>query len=340
MNNKFLTFKEFKTLFQISENNDLVEGFFKWQIDNWEFARKNYETLKELQIKEFEFSDTNIIVQYNPHRVGSTLALTDEKAIANRKCFLCNENLHSEQNGLRLTDNYTLLVNPFPIIPVHFTAKFNVHLPQKISENFYEILKGAKILGEKYFLLYNGPEAGASVPEHRHFQGGGKAFFPLINEVGEILLSGLHRKIHPKIELISRNNEAELYGITDELRRYFVITGNNAKEVEVIFFKLFAKMEELFPSEKETKLNLVSTIEKGKHLLFIFPRKAHRPKCFYAEDETKLLVSPATLDFGGIVVLPREEDFNKINSDKIREIFSEVSFSREDFLKLISSLQL
>ena len=335
---KFYTRDKFREKFNLNDSDDLFNEFFNWQNNEWEFARKNYDTLKELKVREFNFPDASVVVQFNPHRVGSTLALIDEKSIANRKCFLCDDNLHPEQKGIKLTENYTLLVNPFPIIPVHFTAKFNEHHPQKISDNFIEILEGAETLGEKYFLLYNGPEAGASVPEHRHFQGGTRKHFPLVNFIDEILSGYKSGSGLPHIKEEKNISNAVLYSVRDTLRRILVIKGRDKKAIEKLFFMVYGAMTNLFPSAKETKLNLVSTMMNGEHLLFIFPRKAHRPRCFYTEGDEQLLVSPATLDFGGVVVLPREEDFKKITKYNIEQIFSDVAFSEDMFSALLTKL--
>ncbi len=345
MGKKVYTVDEFIKLPEIEHSGDFVKDFFDWQISKWDFAKNNYDSLHSLKVKHFYFSKASVSVQYNPHRVGSTLALVDEEAIAKRKCFLCNENLHDEQNGIMLTENYTLLVNPFPIIPLHFTVKFNNHLPQKISENFVEILEGAKILGGKYFLLYNGPEAGASVPEHRHFQGGTKKHFPFLQEIIATLsgIKSIGNISLPDKRLIKEEvfekNSALLFSISDGLRNYFVIKGNQISLIDKLFFELFNSMTTLFPSAKETKLNLISTIDNGNHILIIFPRAKHRPDCFYAEGKDKLLVSPATLDFGGIMVLPREEDYRKISPEIIAQIFSEVGYGKRDFNKLVSALE-
>jgi len=345
MGKKVYSISEFNNLPELKQSGDFAKDFFYWQIAKWDFAKNNYDTLQSLKVKHFYFSKTSVSVQYNPHRVGSTLALVDDAGIAKRKCFLCEENLHEEQSGIKLTENYTLLVNPFPIIPIHFTAKFSQHLPQKISENFAEILKGAKTLGENYFLLYNGPEAGASVPEHRHFQGGTKKHFPILKEI-TAALSGfkptsnlLLPDIHLLKEQVSGQNSALLFTVSDGLRNYFVIKGNDISLIEKLFFNLFDKMTLLFPSTKETKLNLISTVENRNHILVIFPRAKHRPHYFYSEGKDKLLVSPATLDFGGIMVLPREEDYMKINTEIIKRIYSEVGYGNSTFKRLVSVLK-
>ncbi len=339
MSNKFFSIDEIKSELQIPKQKCFVEPFFNWQISEWQFARENYTALKSIKIKQFNFSGTSVIVQYNPHRAGSITALTDKKSIANRKCFLCDENLHAEQSGIKLTSNYILLVNPFPVISMHFTAKFNLHVPQKISENFIEILYGAKTLGENYFLLYNGAEAGASVPEHRHFQGGAKNQFPIISDIIHSINNSGKADSELTLTEVLDFKQAKLFAVQDEIRNYFLITGVHAYEIEKLFFNLFDILTDLFGTENETKLNLVSTVENGKHYLFIFPRAKHHPSCFFEEGEKQLLVRPSTLDIGGIVVVSREEDFNKITKENIKEIFKEVSIGSKDFNYIISKVK-
>lgn len=339
MSDKFFSVEEIKQKLNIPNNKNFVNVFFNWQVSNWQFAKDNYTALKSIKTKRFDFSGTSVIVQYNPHRIGSALALIDDESIANRKCFLCDENLHAEQTGIKLTSNYTLLVNPFPIISQHFTAKFNTHLPQKISENFIEILLGAKTLGNLYFLLYNGPEAGASVPEHRHFQGGAKNCFPIVSNLIQAIAGMTGSNYAPVINQINELNNAKVFSVQDELRNYFVITGTNITAIEKLFFRLFDILTKLFPSNKETKLNLISAVERETHYLIVFPRAKHRPSFYYKKNEERLIVSPATLDFGGIIVLPREEDFNKISKQNIKDIFSEVGVNGNDFKQIISDMK-
>ena len=62
----------------------------------------------------------------------------------------------------------------------------------------------------------------------------------------------------------------------------------------------------------------------------LFPRRRHRPDCYFAEDEARMLVSPGALDMAGIIVTPREEDFDRITADDIRLIYEQVGISADD----------
>jgi len=65
--------------------------------------------------------------------------------------------------------------------------------------------------------------------------------------------------------------------------------------------------------------------------VIIFLRSKHRPECFYKDDPERMLISPAAIDLGGIVVSPREEDFVRIDKEFLRSIFREVSLDQETF---------
>lgn len=61
------------------------------------------------------------MAQFNPARMVSTGASIDKASISKRPCFLCKENRPQEQQIKRFDDNFDILVNPYPILPVHFT---------------------------------------------------------------------------------------------------------------------------------------------------------------------------------------------------------------------------
>jgi hypothetical protein len=309
-------------------NDDPAEEFFNFQISSWNFAKANYSALEKAQFKKFVFPNATVFVQHNPARAISTFAETARETIADRKCFLCDENLYPEQIGLAINENFTMLVNPYPIVSRHFTIKFNKHVPQKISDNFGDFLASARFLGEKYFVLYNGPDCGASVPEHRHFQAGIASELPIINEIKaycEREREFIERRI------LTREEGKNIRRVYDGLRAYYLLCNENEDELTANFFELFRELERRFPSERETKINLLLFVYRGKLTLGVFPRKNHRPQTFYDEDGIK--ISPATLDYGGLMVAPRKEDFEKIDKKGIKKIFGDVAFEASELFK-------
>jgi hypothetical protein len=72
--------------------------------------------------------------------------------------------------------------------------------------------------------------------------------------------------------------------------------------------------------------------------VLIFPRAKHRPSHYYKEGSDRILVSPATTEMGGLIILPREEDILKINKELIEEVFKEVVISEDQFKYVCKTL--
>ena len=96
---------------------------------------KRFEELKGVQTREVG----SALAQFNPARLVSTGAKIDKATLAKRPCFLCEKNRPSEQIVLSFGEGFDILVNPFPILPVHFTIPSRHHQLQAIAENYVQI---------------------------------------------------------------------------------------------------------------------------------------------------------------------------------------------------------
>ncbi len=139
------------------------------QINDWDKLDDGYKNLSSLKTKSFRFDDYNIKIQYNAGRIYSTSAKVDVDSIKSRSCFLCEKNLPVEQRGFKLLENYLLLCNPYPVFPEHFTIVTVNHKPQEISSSFSDFVMLSKLLSDNYTVIYNGPQCGASAPDHAWF---------------------------------------------------------------------------------------------------------------------------------------------------------------------------
>ena len=73
--------------------------------------------------------------------------------------------------------------------------------------------------------------------------------------------------------------------------------------------------------------------------IHLFPRKLHRPSQFFAEGDAQILISPASVDFGGVFILPRKEDFDKITTADIVSVFEQVTVDDAVFSELKNFLK-
>ena len=94
-------------------------------------------------------------------------------------------------------------------------------------------------------------------------------------------------------------------------------------------FKTVYDSMELKPGDDEPMMNVLAWMEDGKWIICIFPRELHRPACYTAEGDQNILISPASVDLGGVFITPLEKDFEKITAEDIHAILSEVCISRQ-----------
>lgn len=304
--------------FWLKKISDLIE----MQKEKWELLKNNYENLSSIKTREFEFENKitkRIIVQFNPHRIKSTTADLNENVIQNRKCFLCTNNLPEEQDGLIYNKNFLILVNPYPILKEHLTISKIKHTPQTIISHFHDLLDLTEDLSENFTIVYNGPKCGASAPDHMHFQAITKNVLP-VEKYYEAL----------KEEAFIRSNQLDIYIFENAIVKFISFESKN--KIDILYaFKVFLNAIKKLFSEEEPMINLISSFYDEKFRLIIFPRLTHRPKQYYFDDNRKLLVSPAAIDLGGIIITVREEDFNKITRNDIIDVYNQVTFAKEYF---------
>lgn len=303
-----------------------IRTLFTNQLETWEQANGNYNALKGVESKDFSFSHFSIRVQFNPARIQSSAAKVDTKSIQERKCFLCPDNLPSVQSGIPFGEGYQVLVNPFPIFPEHFTIPTYKHVDQLIFDRFGDMLDLAKEIDE-YTIFYNGPKCGASAPDHAHFQAGIKGFLPLEADIQSIAKENIYQ-----------SEGLTVYAIYEYLRNFFLLEAMDREET-VSFFKKLYTLFELENDDKEPMVNIIAWYEINKWYVAVFPRAKHRPDCFYAEGDENMLISPASVDLGGVFITPLEKDFLKITEKDIEVILKEICINDKKMQSIIQKIK-
>lgn len=305
-------------------NKHNIRAFFTHQLDTWDDIRQRYEALKHVGLKQLGHRQ----LQYNPARMVSTGAQIDRQTIAQRACFLCEKNRPEEQLTIDLGDDFELMVNPFPVLPMHFTIVRKTHVPQTILENYTEIHRLLELFPE-LFVFYNGPMSGASAPDHMHFQAGIGQELPLMTVL---------RKLEKEQQvLIKQGNGSSLSMFNSVSFNAFVIK-SKAQETEMALFKqLYAAMP-VREGEKEPRMNIVAWRDGSENVIVVLPRDNHRPACYFEEEDRRMVISPGALDMAGLIITPREEDFNRMSEDKLISILKEVSIKEKDMKNIKEKL--
>lgn len=160
-----------------------LKSFFDRSLEAWPEAALGYRRLDEAVTRDIEIDGFTFTMQHNPGRAVSTNARVDTASISARPCFLCASNRPSPQLSLDvMSGKYHLLVNPFPIMPVHFTIPAVEHTPQLIEGRLDDMRELAGML-PGMAVFYNGALAGASAPDHFHYQAVPQDCLPLLSRI-------------------------------------------------------------------------------------------------------------------------------------------------------------
>lgn len=313
------------------DNQELV-ALFGEQLASWEQAGNNYKALENVIVKELVVEGFPFKVQFNPARIVSSSAKVDAKSITERKCFLCSENRPAVQKGLDYVykgdfqNPYTVLVNPFPIFPRHLTIPMLAHTDQLIGGRMGAMLSLAKQL-DGYTLFYNGPKCGASAPDHFHFQAGNKGFLTIEEH--------LHKM---EKEVLFTNEIATVSSVKGVFRGLVAIESSEAEEAERLFGLLFSRLP-VKEGEKEPMVNILCWYENDVYVILLYIRDKHRPSHYFAEGDANILLSPASVDLGGVLITPLEKDFHKMDETLIAEILDEICIGEGENLDIIDKIK-
>ena len=331
-------------LWQHEVSREEVEAFFRQELEQWQLAATNYRNLEEqVQSRALPIGETDMTVQWNPSRIVSTAAKVDAKSIEERPCFLCDHNRPKEQHALKMERHYQILVNPFPILPRHFTIPSRRHTPQSIWAHFSTMRRMAWTMPED-IVFYNGAQCGASCPDHMHLQAGSRGVMPLERD-WKIWENHL-RRLFPLTgagaaqmqEAGNTSDRCGLYLLEDWVSPVFVIRSLPTEPDSLLCQRIYKALP-VVEGEVEPRMNLVTWRQEGgvgredEIVTLIFPRKKHRPSCY-----PDIMVSPGALDMGGLIITPREEDFKAMTPELAAEILREVTLSEEELQPVIEAV--
>lgn len=303
-----------------------ISRFFNRQLEVWTDARHRFRDLKHVETRQF--SD-QLKLQWNPARIVSTGAKIDKKTLGERPCFLCDKNRPKEQMSKQIDEKFHLLVNPFPILPVHFTIPARKHQPQLIYKNYGEMHRFISLHSD-LMVFYNGPKCGASAPDHLHFQAGTNGILPL--------QTNWQRLSRNLTDIISLNDEEKISEVRDFIVPAFVIISKSAESDETLFRRLYKAMPQR-GDETEPMMNIISWRKGEEFISVVIPREKHRPEAYFAEGDAQFVVSPGALDMSGLIITPREEDFRKLTEEKALSLLQECGVSEEKMNAIIAKLK-
>ena len=282
-----------------------VEALFERQARAWPQLAKGIEGLARAKIRQVRIDWFDVFVRHIPHRVASTMAPVDRESVTKRPCFLCAQNLPPEEEGVQCGEDFTIYCNPFPIVERHLTIAHKEHGSQRIANQFGNMLDFSAAL-PGYFVVYNGPECGASAPDHMHFQAGSRKLFPIEHDT-----AGLSGNTVPNYR-----------------RNVFLFRGRERSALIDRMDRAIGLLANATGKRPEPLVNIAVFHERNEWVAYLFPRGKHRPEVFHTGE---LTISPAAVDLCGILAVPLAKDFEKITGDAIAAVFREVTLRQDQF---------
>lgn len=311
-----------------TEKSQALSRLFYQQTQDFPLARDNYRALAQAVCKEIPLDGFCIRVQYNPARIISTNAKTDAASLRSRKCFLCPSGMPETQQGMAYGDRYHIYINPYPIFRQHFTVPSNEHLPQRIAHRFEDMLDIATDFPE-HVVFYNGPASGASAPDHFHFQLVSRGEMPIEADAANERLR----------QVVRTGEDYTIAVLRDYLREVFVLESASKARLRVLFDALQRFVGITVPYEAEPQFNLFAWQAEGFVRVCLFPRRHWRPRQFFEEGERQIMFSPGCADMAGLIIAPRQRDFERYDAALLADLFHQVSITPEEREQIVHLIQ-
>lgn len=291
-----------------------LSDFYRRQMAVWPMAVNNYHALFSVESRTVipeGMEDAMIFtLQHNPERIRSTAARVDTKSVAARPCFLCRTNRPGEQIALSPAElsadlegiGYEILLNPYPIFPYHFTIPSLCHEPQVIvadgCRKFGDMLRLAEAM-PGMALFYNGAACGASAPDHFHFQAVPVQSMPILSTDRRVPFKTFGYETSDREEMMEWFVRA--------VAQTAALQGSGTN------------------SDAEPRMNVVCAFADGVWKTLLIPRRAHRPD-FYGDGDGQYLLSPASVDLCGTIVVPSSRDFRCITPSVVAQMLGQTVY--------------
>jgi hypothetical protein len=246
------------------------------------------------------FTDPAMSKTVDVEGLSFKVQLNDTKKIYGDECPICN----LSGKYLFRHEGYIWVPNKYPIARNHVIAASIEHIPQSYSEDMVKQMVGLAQAFTPYYVFYNGPDCGASISSHFHFQA-----------VDKLPLSTFSMDYYPGKALQISGTKKEVMNYIDDVVKNGIQTGvwqNNEPSVNIIMRYNQDSLGEEYHAD-------------------IFLRERYRPEFYHSEI---CEVAPATFEMAGIINTRSKRTFDIIDSDMIVRIMKNVCIIDSDYEKI------
>jgi hypothetical protein len=298
-----------------------ILALYEQQTQNWPALAEIVQKLENASSRTVPLDGRKLRLQHNPARIINVNAPTSAREVAERPCPLCPPNMPSAQKALPFLNQWLVVCNPLPLFKQHFVLVSEEHTPQCSANILPAMIEFTRLTG--FTTLYNGPRSGASIPDHLHLQAAPPGCLPIEEQLPQMDGSGIV--------------------VDSRLPRRIFLDASDTVRACHLFERTLVVLDEfkMDGTDSEPGMNIAVTASGVNHpsLVAVHPRIKHRPQCFYARDEARYVVSPGSADMAGMLILPRQEDYERLDGPKVESIFREVCLQDEQLASARKNLQ-
>ena len=123
-----------------------------------------------------------------------------------------------------------------------------------------------------------------------------------------------------------------------QLRRYFALKSTDRESLVDALRELEAALAAATGEKEEPMMNILASFDWGAWTVLVFPRAKHRPSMYFAAGKDRILISPAAVDCGGVLITPLEKDFERLTEGHVQEMFGEIFLPGQVFSRVCARL--
>ena len=120
-------------------------------------------------------------------------------------------------------------------------------------------------------------------------------------------------------------DSVEILTLRDFGRQAIVLESRRSENLGAVLAKVSDSLRQTVRGSGEPMMNVLCSYAGDVWRVIVFPRIKHRPGVYFRKGAEQILISPAAVDLGGLIITPVEKDFNSVDASLVEQIFTEVS---------------
>ena len=281
----------------------------------------NHQALSGMEVKEFDIDGYPARLLFNPAREASVMADISEETIRNRQCFLCEEGLSPEQLGTAwrspaTQEEYIFRVNHFPIYDLHFTISLSYHKRKQIEGHIADMAAIAPELPD--YTIFTTVRCAVPLRPIIYISGRPCRKYAL----GGCCTQGEHLK--PVYNCIS----GSISRLSIWSGGTYLLQSKSRSGIDTLFSRLMSSAQIVDSTEWEPRVNILSGGRQTPIPLWSFSVENPDPPAFQQDPKERILISPASVEMGGVAIVSSRDSFDLLTADKLVSIIEEVSLDK------------